>query len=102
MSLRALIQEIDDAIIGGTVERRAEILEQLTDVFVAGSAAYSDGQIDVFDDVFCPHRKNYRGGARADLANRLAIVPRAPFAISRILAIDDDIDVAGPVLARRR
>jgi uncharacterized protein (DUF2336 family) len=99
MSLRALIQEIDDAIIGGTAERRAEILEQLTDVFVAGSAAYSDRQIDVFDDVFVRIAKIIEVAARADLANRLAIVPRAPSAISRVLATDDDIDVAGPVLA---
>jgi uncharacterized protein (DUF2336 family) len=99
MSLRALIQEIDDAIVGGTAERRAEILEQLTDVFVAGSAAYSDSQIDVFDDVFVRIAKIIEVAARADLANRLAIVPRAPSAISRILATDDDIDVAGPVLA---
>ena len=100
MSLHALIQELDNAVGDGTAERRAEILERLTDVFVAGSAGYSDHQIEFFDDVFVRIAAMIEVSARAELASRLAIVPRAPSGISRALASDDDIDVAGPVLAQ--
>jgi len=100
MRLHALIQELDNAIGEGTPERRAEILGRLTEVFVAGSASYSDNQIDFFDDVLVRIAALIEASARAALANRLAKVPRAPSVISRVLASDDDIDVAGPVLAQ--
>ena len=97
-NLSALIDELDDAIASGTAERRAEILHSITDVFVAGSAGYSDIQIELFDDVFVRIAASIELTARAVLANRLAKEPRAPSSISRMLASDDEIDVAGPVL----
>ena len=98
MNFPALIEELDDAVAFGTVERRAEILRSITEVFVVGSAGYSDVQIELFDDIFVRIAASLEMSARTVLANRLAKVPRAPSAISRILAFDDDIDVAGPVL----
>ncbi len=100
MSLHALIQELDNAVGDGTAERRAEILGRLTEVFVAGSASYSDNQIEFFDDVFVRIAAIIEVSARSALASRLAKMPRAPSKISRALASDDDIDVAGPVLAQ--
>jgi uncharacterized protein (DUF2336 family) len=38
--------------------------------------------------------------ARALLAHRLAKMPRAPVAISRALASDDEIEVTGPMLEK--
>ena len=98
MTLRALIQELDLAVGHGSAERRTEIVERLSEVFVAGAAAYSDQQIELFDSVFVRIVDAIEGSARAALANRLAGVPRAPTRISHRLAADDDIAVAGPVL----
>ena len=98
MMFPALIQELDNAVAKGTPARRAEILARITDIFVTGSATYSTNQIELFDDVFVRLTAVIELSARAMLAKRLAKIPRAPSRISRVLASDDEIDVAGPVL----
>jgi uncharacterized protein (DUF2336 family) len=98
MMFPALIQELDNAVANGTPARRAEILTRITDVFVAGSDSYSTNQIELFDDVFVRIAAVIELSARTMLAKRLARMPRAPSMISRVLASDDEIDVAGPVL----
>jgi len=98
MSFPALIEELDIAVANGTAERRAEILFRITDTFMAGSAAYSTNQIGVFDDVFVRIAAVIESSARAVLSNRLANVPHAPSMISQLLASDDEIEVAGPML----
>jgi uncharacterized protein (DUF2336 family) len=102
MMFPALIQELDNAVANGTPARRAEILTRITDVFVAGSDSYSTNQIELFDDVFVRIAAVIELSARTMLAKRLAKMPRAPSMISRVLASDDEIDVAGPVLEYQR
>jgi len=97
-SFPALIEELDDAVVHGNAERRAEILHRVTDVFEVGSDGYSDNQIELFDEVFIRIAATIEMSARAALANRLAKIPRAPFMTSRHLASDDEIEVAGPML----
>jgi uncharacterized protein (DUF2336 family) len=98
MNIPELSQELDDAFARGTPERRAEILKRITDVFVAGSVRYSANQMELFDDVFVRISDAIEVSARAMLAERLSKLPRAPSGISRVLASDDVIDVAGPLL----
>ena len=102
MSFPALIEELDDAVVSRHRRTACRILHRITDVFVAGSESYSDNQIELFDDVFVRVAAMIELSARTALANRLAKVPRAPSMISRILASDDAIDVAGPVLEQSR
>ena len=102
MNLPALIEELDDAVVHGTAERRAEILHRVTDVFLASSDNYSDVQIDFFDDVFVRIAATIEVSARTALASRLANVRRAPSMISRRLASDDEIDVARPMLEQSK
>ena len=52
----------------------------------------------MFDDVFVRLVATLELTARSTLSRRLAREPRAPLAISHILASDDEIDVAGPML----
>ena len=98
MSLAVLIQELDDAIAHGATVRRAQILERITDIFVAESDSYSANQVELFDDVFVRITNVIEQSARAMLSKRLAHVRRAPSAISKVLASDDEIDIAGPLL----
>lgn len=98
MNLAALLPELEDAIANGTPDRCVQILERVTDIFVAESDKYSANQIDLFDDVFMRLTDVIERSARAALSRRLAAVRRAPRAISRMLAFDDEIDVAGPLL----
>ena len=102
MIFPALIDELEDAIAHGTAERRAAILHNITDVFLAGSAGYSNSQIELFDSVFVRLAEAIETSARAVLANRLASNSRAPSIISRHLASDDAPNVAGPMLRHSR
>ncbi len=94
----ALLSELDDVLAAGGSERQNTILEKLADLFVLGAAGYSDDQIALFDNVFTRLVTRIETSARATLAGRLAVVPRAPPAVSRILAADDAVAVAGPLL----
>lgn len=94
----ALLAELDDALAAGGSDRQNVILEKLADLFVLGAASYSDDQIALFDNVFTRLVTRVKTSARATLAERLAVIPRAPPAVSRILAADEAVVVAGPVL----
>jgi uncharacterized protein (DUF2336 family) len=94
----SLIAELDRAVADGTVERRAQLVQQLSDLFVFGANAYSDDQVALFDDVFTHLIATIELSARAALAERLAKIPLAPPGACRTLAFDDTIEVAGPVL----
>src|SRR5204863_4052390 len=88
------------AIAAGSNGRRREMLQRVTDLFIVGSPAYSDDEIDLFDDVITRLAAEIEQSARALLAVRLAPIPNAPPKIMRALASDDSIDVAAPVLAQ--
>jgi uncharacterized protein (DUF2336 family) len=94
-----LIDDIEQAIACGSAGRNAEALQRVTDLLVLGAAAYSDDQIALFDQVIGRLEIEIELCARVELARRLAVVPNAPPAISRKLALDDEIAVAGVVLA---
>jgi len=94
----ALINELNDVVVHASAERRAEALTRVTDLFAFGVENYSSEQIILFDDVFKSLVASIEVSARATLANRLAQISNAPPEISRTLACDDAIDVAGPML----
>jgi uncharacterized protein (DUF2336 family) len=94
----ALIDALERTIAHGSAQRRAEILMQVTDLFIAGSIRFSEDEIGLFDDVIARLAAGIEISVRAMLADRLAPVAKAPINISRILASDDEIRVAGPIL----
>ena len=98
MNIPVLIEELSDAVTHGSAERRAAILHSITDIFISGSSRYSDNQVELFDDIFVRLAESIEQSARAVLAHRLSTLPRAPAKLSRQLAADDDIEVAGPML----
>jgi len=95
-----LLDELQAALSHGTVARRVETLRRVTDLFVGNAVDYSDDHIRVFDDVFECLIEQIETSARALLADRLAPIPAAPPKIIRTLALDEIIEVAGPVLTR--
>lgn len=96
----SLLDELQTTLAHGTVARRVETLQRVTDLFVNGSVKYSNEQIELFDDVFQCLLTHIESSAKALLANRLAPIDTAPPRTIRALAFDDLIEVAGPVLAR--
>ena len=93
-----LIDELEAALTSGTNSRRVEMLTRITDLFVGGAARYSEEQIGIFDDVMVRLVSTIETKARAKLAHRLAPIATAPSSVIHMLAFDDDIDVAQPVL----
>src|SRR5947209_12251505 len=89
-----------DAAAGGSSSRRGEMLRHVTDLFIVGADRYSDEQIALFDDIFTGLVAQIELSARALLSIRLAPIAKAPPRTIRVLAFDDEIDVAGPVLAQ--
>jgi uncharacterized protein (DUF2336 family) len=96
----SLIRELEAVIAHGPVEMRTEKLRQITTLFLETAPLLSDNQIRVFGDVFDRLIETTDGRARAEFSTRLAPVKNAPPGIARRLARDDDIAVAGPVLAQ--
>jgi uncharacterized protein (DUF2336 family) len=95
-----LLDELEAALASGSVGRRIDILTRITDLFISGALSYSEDQIGVFDDVLTRLVNTIEAKARAKLARRLAPISNAPSNLIHMLAFDEDIDVASPVLAQ--
>ncbi len=95
-----LLEELQSALAHGTVARRVEALRRVTDLFINNVVDYSDDHVRVFDDVFQCLIEQIETSAKALLADRLAPIPAAPPQIIRTLALDDIIEIAGPVLSK--
>jgi uncharacterized protein (DUF2336 family) len=93
-----LIDELEAALSTGNDARRVEMLSRLTDLFVGAAENYSDEQVGVFDDVMARLVGAIEAEARIVLAQRLAPIANAPSGVIHLLAFDDDIAVAEPVL----
>jgi uncharacterized protein (DUF2336 family) len=99
MEERSIITEIEGTFASGSVEKQAEILRRVTDLFLAGADKYFDEHVDLFDGVISRIAEKIETKARAELAHRLAPADNAPPKTIRTLARDKSIDVAGPILS---
>ena len=95
-----IVLELEEALAHRSASQRSETLRRVTDVFVSGALHYSADQVALFDDVIGRLAAEIESAARAELAIRLAPIPNAPATVIRNLAFDDDIAIAGPVLAQ--
>src|SRR6185295_11792987 len=98
----SIIPELEDVIQHGSPERRAKALERITTLFLDGANRFTDDHVQVFDDILGRLIEEIETKARSELSARLAPVGNAPVQVVRALAQDDDIAVAGPVLAQSR
>ncbi|HEX5509309.1 MAG TPA: DUF2336 domain-containing protein [Pseudolabrys sp.] len=74
------------------------MVRHLTDLFLVSIDQYSADEIAVIDDVLLRLVATIEESARALLAIRLSPVVKAPPRVMRMLACDDAIDIASPVL----
>lgn len=95
----SILSDIDNLVEGST-ERRAAVLLQVTDLLIGGTAQFSEDAIELFDDVICRLAREIESSVRILLANRIAPLAQAPINLSRMLANDDDISVAEPILVQ--
>ena len=76
-------------------------MRRLTDFFIVDGAGLSEDHVAMFDDVMSRLIVAIDKSARAEFGEMLARHPNAP-KTSRILALDDEIAVAAPVLSHSR
>ena len=93
-----LIDELEAAIAQNNVKLCADLLRRVTDLFVSSSDRLNDEQRALFDDVMGRLVDEIENSARAEFGERIAKIANAPPKISRVLALDDSIEVAGPLL----
>src|SRR5689334_6549010 len=96
----SLAEELEAVVASGSAARRGDILSRVTDLFIYDAARYSPDQVRLFGDVMARLARGMGPTARARLAKRLAVIGNAPVDVIRILALDDDATVAGPVLVQ--
>jgi len=95
-----VIPGLERAIANGSSQHRAEMLMQIADLFVGNSPRFTDDEISLFDDIITRLAAEIEVSVRSLLAKRLAPIANAPINIMRMLASDDEINVAYPVLAQ--
>ena len=95
-----LLGEVDAAIRDGSRLRCSQIVRRVTDLFLVNAEDYSEQQIGLFDAVLVRLAAEIETSARALLAARLSPNARAPLGVIRMLALDDEIDVARSVLSQ--
>jgi uncharacterized protein (DUF2336 family) len=95
-----LIDELEQAISNGDIARRAKALRLVTDLFTLGSGRFSEEHIALFDQIMQSIVSKIESSARAAFGEVLSSLSDAPSGVIRLLAFDEAIEVAGPVLSR--
>jgi uncharacterized protein (DUF2336 family) len=96
----SIIAELEESVRNGSPERRTATLRHVTDLlFLHDGKSLSEEQIELFDEVLCLLIARVESRARAELSQRLAPLDWAPSQVIQQLAGDDEIAVAGSVLA---
>ena len=94
----SLISDLETAITSSGSDRRIETLRRVTDLFLSNADRYDPEQVQVFDDVLGRMIVHIEQRALAELSERLGPVDNAPLEVIRTLALNDAIEVAGPVI----
>jgi uncharacterized protein (DUF2336 family) len=95
----SLISELEDAVRRGIPEKRIETLRRVTNLFLSESEQLNEEQVQVFDEVLGHLITRLESKALVELSERLAPINNAPIKVVNNLARDDEIAIAGPILA---
>jgi uncharacterized protein (DUF2336 family) len=92
----SFLQELEEAVARGSAESRLRALWHTTDLLIAGR--YTEDDIWMFGEVIGRLADGIEVAARAQLSKRLVRTDNASINITKKLAFDDSIEVAGPML----
>lgn len=95
-----LIRDLYTKVEQVPAERRSSALRHLTDLYLIGGEQLSTDDIAHLDEVFVRLVETVEVSARALLATRLGPAAAAPPKVLRLLACDNAIEVASPVLTQ--
>jgi uncharacterized protein (DUF2336 family) len=104
----SIVDEVETVINTGSAEKRLETIKRVTDLFLLSAGTFNDEQIELFDHVLERLIRTIEIRAVADVSARIALaemssqlapIAQAPPSVVCRLARNDEIAVAGPVLA---
>lgn len=96
----ALMSELEDALQSGAPERRVIMLRRITDLFLSDANRLNEEQVGVFDEILTHLAHRIEECVLSQISLKFAPVKNAPKNMISLLAHDDNIAVAGPVLAQ--
>jgi len=96
----ALMSELEDALHTGAPERRVVLLRRITDLFLSDAGRLNEEQVGVFDEILTHLARRIEEHVLAQISLKFAPVRNAPRNMISLLAHDDNIAVAGPVLSQ--
>jgi len=94
-----LIDELEAAVAAKDLRRQSQVMRHVTDLFFGSDSVARPEQAALFDTVMARLVGVVDARVRAEFGTRLATALHAPQTL-RLLALDDSIEVAGPVLER--
>ena len=94
-----LVSDLEKALATRSADAGA-MLQQITELFLQHAGQHSDEQLDLYDEILNELIAKVEVAARIKLAQRLASIYRAPVKTTRSLALDEEIEVAEPVLSQ--
>lgn len=100
ISTEAMVKELECALGDKKIGERAELMRRITDLFIVTSGSLSNEHTAVFDQVMKRLLEEIDTSARARFSQLLAPITNAPPETVRALALDDAINVAGPMLSQ--
>ena len=95
-----VIAELEGAVECGSPTRRADMLRQITNLFLSGATEFNQHQIGVFDDVFIRLVELAEVQTLTRLSTILCDLTAAPKETVRRLARHEDAAVASPLLRK--
>jgi uncharacterized protein (DUF2336 family) len=100
MTVTSLIPGLDEIVSHGDPKRRAEAARRIAELFLLRAAHLRSAHVDLFDGILTGLVPHAEIAERAELAERLSLLDKAPRALVGQLAGEDEISVAGPLLRR--
>ena len=98
--LTNLIEDVEGTIAQRSTPARERTLSKITELLCRDADKLDDEQLALFDHVLGCFTPNVPAPARANLAERISDLVKAPPAVTRTLAFDEDIVVAHAILSR--
>lgn len=99
MQYSNLVSDLEKALSTRSADAGA-MLHQITDLFLQHAGHHSAEQLALYDEILNELVARVEIAARIKLAQRLALIERAPTKTIGSLALDDEIEVAEPVLSK--
>jgi uncharacterized protein (DUF2336 family) len=100
MAVAPSIPGLDDIVKHGDPKRCSEAVRKISELFLAGAAQFRPPHVDLFDGILSGLVPHTEAAARAELAERLSMLGNAPPGLVDLLAREDEIAIAGPLLKR--